>query len=64
MRRYRREAFAKPRLIRAQRAGQCACGKKINPGDEAVYYPSSRKVECRACGTRALEALADEQFGG
>jgi hypothetical protein len=53
-----------PYLITAKYAAICHCERDIKPGDEALYYPIGRKVECRKCATRTLEALADERMIG
>ena len=53
-----------PRLLAAKYAGKCACGTPIKVGDEVLYYPSVRKVECRDCATPTLDALADERGNG
>lgn len=58
--RYRRPAT--PYLIRVKYPATCACGTEIKVGDEALYFPASRKLECRQCATRTLEALADERL--
>ena len=52
---------ATPYLLKAKFAAKCHCGQQINVGDEAMYYPSARRIECRTCATRTLEALADER---
>jgi hypothetical protein len=52
-----------PYLLKAKYAATCRCGKRIQQGDEALYYPSSRTLECRECATPTLEALADERMG-
>jgi recombinational DNA repair protein (RecF pathway) len=54
-------------LLKAKHTGKCGdskCAKVIKPGDEAMYYPASRTIVCRACATPTLEALADEQMMG
>lgn len=51
-----------PYLITARYAGKCACGRAISPGDQVLYFPAQRKVECRTCATPTLEALADERM--
>jgi hypothetical protein len=56
-----------PYLIKARFVGQCSnshCKCPIKPGDEALYYPNSRKLVCRECATPTLEALADERMMG
>lgn len=52
-----------PYLIKAAYAAVCHCGQAIKVGEEALYFPASRKIECRDCATRTLEALADERMG-
>jgi hypothetical protein len=54
--------IGKPYLLKAKYAGKCSCGKAIAKGDEAMYYPVSKKLECRDCATRTLDALADEEI--
>lgn len=51
-----------PYLITAKYPATCRCGQEIKAGDEALYYPSARKVECRKCATPTLNALADERM--
>jgi hypothetical protein len=53
-----------PFLINAKYKSKCGCGKEILPGDEVLYFPQARKVECRDCATPTLEALADEEMMG
>lgn len=56
-----------PYLLKAKYAGTCSnskCQKAIKVGEEAMYYPASRAIECRECATRTLEMLADEQMMG
>jgi hypothetical protein len=53
-----------PYLITARYPGKCACGQEIKPGDQVLYFPASRKVECRDCATPTLDALADERMMG
>ena len=59
----RRTQDKTPRLINVRYVGTCsACKKRIKVGDEALYYPASRAIECRECATRTLDALADERL--
>jgi hypothetical protein len=61
----RRPTNTTPYLLKAKWAGKCSdsrCSREIKPGDEALYYPASRKIVCRDCATPTLEALADEQM--
>jgi hypothetical protein len=60
----RRRRALDPYLITARYPGKCPCGQAIKAGDQVMYYPASRKVECRTCATRTLEALADERMAG
>ncbi len=53
-----------PYLIRVKYPATCHCGQEIKPGDEALYYPQGKKLECRKCATRTLDALADERMAG
>jgi hypothetical protein len=53
-----------PYLIKARYAAVCHCGQEIKRGDECLYYPASRKIECRDCATPTLDALADERMMG
>ena len=53
---------ATPYLLTLRRPATCRCGVELKAGDEGVYYPSSKTVECRTCGQRTLEALADERM--
>jgi len=51
-----------PRLLSAKFNSTCsACSTSIKKGDEILYYPQSKKVECRTCATSTLDALADER---
>ncbi len=62
MKRYRNTT---PYLLKAKYPGTCAnskCSAPIKAGDEALYYPASKVIECRECATRTLEALADEEM--
>ena len=59
----RRIYSSKPFLIKAKYASKCACGAEIKPGDEVLYFPATRKVNCRDCATSTLEMLADEEMG-
>jgi hypothetical protein len=38
------------RWIRAQYPGRCRCGRKIEPGEKALYFPIGRKLSCLQCG--------------
>ena len=59
----RRNRDKTPRLIRVRYAGICsACKKRIEVGEEALYYPNGRALECRECATQTLDALADEHL--
>jgi hypothetical protein len=60
----RRTRNTTPYLLNAKYPAKCPCGVDIKAGDEALYYPASRSLECRKCATRTLEALADEQMMG
>jgi hypothetical protein len=60
----RRQRNTTPYLIKAKYPGKCACGKEIKPGDEVLYFPASRAVNCRDCATSTLEMLADEEMMG
>ena len=53
---------ATPYLLNAKYSGKCHCGKEIKVGDEVIYFPASRTVECRDCATPTLMALADERM--
>lgn len=53
-----------PYLLKAKYNATCHCGQEIKPGEEAMYYPVNRTIECRKCATRTLEALADERMNG
>jgi hypothetical protein len=53
---------ATPYLLTAKYAATCHCGKPVKAGDEAMYYPSSRTIECRDCATSTLSMLADEEL--
>lgn len=53
---------ATPYLLTLCYPAICRCGVQMKAGDQGVYYPSSRTVECRDCGRRTLEALADERM--
>ena len=59
-----RYANSTPYLIKAKWPAMCSCGVQIQVGDEALYYPLARKLECRECATPTLEALADERGNG
>ena len=56
-----RYANSTPYLLKAKWPAQCSCGAQIKVGDEAMWYPQARKLECRECATPTLEALADER---
>ena len=59
----RRTRDKTPRLINVRYAGICsACKKRVEVGDEALYYPEGRAIECRECATGTLDALADERL--
>jgi hypothetical protein len=60
----RRRYNQTPYLIRAKYPATCSCGQPIKAGDEALYYPQGKKLECRTCATRTLDALADERLMG
>lgn len=54
---------ATPYLIKARYAGQCShCHCEIKAGDEALYFPASKKLNCRECAKSTLEALDDERL--
>ena len=52
---------SEPRWIRARYAGRCSCGQRVQPGDNAYYYPEEKRLKCRACGREAeLKITADD----
>lgn len=59
MRNYRNTT---PYLLNAKYPAKCSCGAAIKKGDEAMYYPASKAIECRQCATKTLEMLADEDM--
>jgi hypothetical protein len=38
------------RWIRAKYAGRCHCGRRIRPGEKALWFPASKKLSCSNCG--------------
>lgn len=59
---YNRNYNYDPKRIIAKYNGYCSCGKEIKKGDEIVYYPRQRKVECYDCGKESLELTFDEKY--
>jgi ribosomal protein S27E len=56
-----------PRVIVAKFESSCKkCGKKIKKGTELYYWPSSREINCLACGetdyNQFLSSAQDEEF--
>ena len=53
-----------PRWITARFSSVCGCGKRINKGEDILYWPSSRTAQCKTCGEPEwqdfLSAAADE----
>jgi hypothetical protein len=53
-----------PRWIRTKYRGRCRCGRKIRPGDRALYSPVRKRVFCLDCGqTEALRVSEDVLWG-
>jgi hypothetical protein len=49
------------RWIRARYPGRCHCGREINPGDRALYFPLGKKLSCQECGrVDAMRISADD----
>ena len=64
-----RSYSADPRWLTVRYACKCAvCGRKIEPGETAFYWPHSKTMDCRAvnCGTKSAmdfqSAKQDEEF--
>jgi hypothetical protein len=53
-----------PRWITAKYPGRCHCGKGIQPGERAMYYPRNKKVACDECGRITEAQLIDEDNYG
>lgn len=56
-----------PRWISARFPSTCRCGKRINKGDEILWYPGKKYVLCQTCGSpewAAFKAAAwdEEQY--
>jgi len=54
---------ATPRQMQAKYPGRCGCGVAITVGDDILYYPAQKKVECMDCAAETLAHLADERGG-
>ena len=51
-----------PRLITARYAGVCCgCKAAVKRGDEVLYYPNGKAIECRTCAVPTLGMLDDER---
>ena len=59
-----RRGGSTPREIVAKWGGRCGCGVAIAPGDQVMYYPAAKRVECWGCSQGTREALDDEQLRG
>jgi hypothetical protein len=58
-----------PRWIRARFNSTCRCGWPIKAGDEILYWPYNRSVQCSTCGEPAWqqflsEAADEDTFNG
>ena len=55
-----------PYWITARFASDCGngktCGARINKGDAAYYYPSSKTAVCESCGRKGEADLQDEMI--
>jgi hypothetical protein len=49
-----------PRWIRAKFNSRCRCGKQIRTGDEILYWPYNRSVQCETCGSPAWQRFLSE----
>lgn len=58
---FRRTTFCRraPHWITAPYAGVCKCGQGIATGDRVWYWPSTRTIECHACGTTSERRLLE-----
>ncbi len=59
--------YSDPLWITARYKSRCAkCPALIKPGDRVFYWPASKQVDCKACGTQeAIDfqaAVQDEDF--
>lgn len=60
----RRRGDGTPRSMAAKYPGTCGrCKLEIKAGDQIMYYPSTRTVECVDCSQPTREALDDEANG-
>ena len=50
------------RWIRAKYHGRCHCGKEINPGDRAMYYPTGKRIACTRCGRETEFRITEEDL--
>jgi hypothetical protein len=58
---YRRNYYQNdPRWITARYRSRCSCGREIQPGDQAMYYPLARTTACQDCGRQTEAELADD----
>jgi hypothetical protein len=49
-----------PRWITARFSSVCKCGKRINKGDDILYRPYDRSVQCSVCGETAWQRFLSE----
>ena len=61
MRRYSGSYAGDPRWIEARFKSTCSCGATIEAGDQAYYFPRSKKAECETCGRRSAALMDDER---
>ena len=50
--RYTRHVSRDPYWLVAKYDGICPCGKPVQKGARAFYYPSSRRIHCVECSER------------
>ena len=58
----RRHSNRGTRWIRAKYPGRCHCGRRIRPGDRALYFPASKKLSCCECGRVDVMRISDDDL--
>lgn len=60
---YRRHYYENdPRWIQTKYHGRCGCGREVQPGDQAMYYPLTKTIACGDCGRETEAELVDDDM--
>jgi hypothetical protein len=49
-----------PKWIRARFNSTCRCGKQIRAGEDILYWPYNRSLQCHNCGEPAWQRFLSE----